>query len=155
MNKKLFDVLELVLKEIRENVVGEVQLQTIIDMLYEHGFSDDEISLAMSWLLSSGDNLQQLVGSAPEGLPRPLWRNLNDEEREAISPSAYSFLFHLRELELLSDNKMEQVIDRAVRLNTSYLGVEDMKELITAVVLDYEDNASSGYFQFLSTSSPQ
>ncbi|MDZ7721287.1 MAG: DUF494 family protein [candidate division KSB1 bacterium] len=154
MDKKLFDVLEMVLKELQESFAGEIPVQHVIDFLEEQGFSDDEISLAMSWLLGNEDTAQNLIDKPGKSLPRPMWRSLNEDEQEAISPNAFGYLFRLRELDVLTDSMMERIIDQAVRLHTTHLDVEDMKELVTAVVLEYEDNASSGFFQFISNQNP-
>lgn len=154
MDKKLFDVLEMVLKELQSSYAGEIPVQHVIDFLEEKGFSEDEISLAMSWLLGNEETAENLVDKPETSLPRPMWRSLNEDEQDAISPNAFGYLFRLRELDILTDTMMERIIDQAVRLHTNNLDVEDMKELVTAVVLDYEDNASSGFFQFLSNQNP-
>ena len=154
MDKKLFDVLEMVLKELEESYAGEIPVQHVIDFLEEQGFTEDEISLAMSWLLGDENTAQNFVDKPEKTFPRPMWRSLNEDEQEAISPNAFGYLFRLRELEILTDTMMERIIDQAVRLHTNNLDVEDMKELVTAVVLEYEDNASSGFFQFMSNQNP-
>ncbi len=153
MNKRFLDILTFIINEIREQSRADVDLQTLVDMLEDEGFSEDEITSAMSWLMSHGENLDRVVGGGV-GFPRPLWRTLNDVEREAISPNAFSYLFHLRDLNLLSDDSMEKVIERAVGLRLFQMNVDEMKDLIAAIVLNFEDSASKGYFQFTSTSYP-
>jgi uncharacterized protein Smg (DUF494 family) len=142
------------MKEIRENSFDEVDLQFIIDILSERGFSESEISSAMSWLMNHGENIDRLFASQASGVPRPLWRNLNDEEKSSISPDAFSYLFRLRELQLLSDNDVEAIIERAVKLQIPQIDIEDMQDLIAIVVLDFDKSASGGYFQFTSNRLP-
>ncbi len=151
MDKRFLDVLTFVLNEIRENSDGDIDMQTVIDILEDEGFTEDEINSAMSWLLDHGEQLDRMTTEQRGGYPRPLWRSLNEIERTTISPNAYSYLFHLREQNILSDDSMERVIDRAVSLRLMQMTVEDMKDLIAAVVLDFEDSAAKGYFQFTST----
>ena len=109
--------------------------------------------MAMAWLLNNEDDLPNLPATTRDFMPRPIWRKLNEVERDAISPKAFSYLFHLREMDILTDDSMEKVIDRAVNLRLDSMNVEDMKDLIAAVVLDFEDSASRGYFQFTTTRS--
>lgn len=154
MNKRFLDVITFVINELQTNPYGDIDLQTIVDILEDEGFTADEISSAMSWLMNNGESLDRLTTGYAAHFPRPVWRTLNDREQEAISPTAYSYLFHLREMNILSDDKMEKVIDRAVSLRLLQMNVEDMKDLIAAVVLDFEDSASKGYFQFTSTQYP-
>ena len=151
MNKRFLDVLTFVINEIQMNPQSDLDLQTLVDILEDEGFSQDEISSAMSWLMNNGESLDRIATGYASHFPRPVWRTLNEREQEAISPKAYSYLFHLREINVLSDDKMEKVIDRAVNLRLLQMNVEDMKDLIAAVVLDFEDSASRGYFQFTST----
>ncbi len=154
MNKRVLDILSFVMKEIRENSYGDIDLQLIMDILSTQGFSDDEISSAMSWLMSHGESIDRLFTGHPAGVPRPMWRILNEYEKEIISPQAYSYLFHLRELDLLSDDEMEKIIERATSLQMAHLDEKEMQDLIAAVVLDFENSASEGYFQFNSTMLP-
>ena len=154
MDKRFLDVLTFVLNEISENTDGDLDLQTVIDVLQEEGYSEDEISSAMSWIMNHGDPLDRITAEQQSDIPRPVWRSLNDIEEETISPNAYSYLFHLRELNILTDDNLEKVIDRAVDLRLMRMSVEDMKDLVTAVVLNFEDSASKGYFQFRATRYP-
>ncbi len=154
MNRRLLEILTVVMKEIKENSFDEVDLQFVMDMLSERGFSETEISSAMTWLMHHGENIDRIFASKAAGVPRPIWRHLNEEERSAISPKAFSYLFHLRELELLGDNEVESIIERAVKLQMPQLDVEDMQDLIAIVVLDFDQSASGGYFQFTSNRLP-
>ena len=154
MNKRVLDILSVVMKEIRESFFGDIDLQLIMDILSDQGFTDDEISSAMTWLMSHGESIDRIIKGHPSDVPKPVWRLLTDVEKEIISPEAYSYLFHLRELELLSDDEMERIIERAVTLEMSQLDVKEMQDLIAAVVLDFENSASEGFFQFNSNLLP-
>ncbi len=154
MNKRFLDILSFVMKEIRDNAFGEIDLQLILDILSEQGFSDEEISTAMSWLLNHGESIDRIIKGHPSDIPRPIWRELNEIEKEIISPEAYGYLFQLRELELVTDDMMELIIERAVSLQLASIDVKEMQDLIAAVVLDFENSASDGYFQFNSNMLP-
>jgi uncharacterized protein Smg (DUF494 family) len=154
MNKRTLEVLTFIMKEIRENSFDDIDLQFIMGVLIEKGFSEEEIRAAMLWLMNHGDNFDRSYQRQTSGIPRPIWRHLTDLESSAISASAFSYLFHLRELNLLSDDEMEAIIERAVRLQIPQMEIEDLQDLITAVVLDVETSASDGYFQFTSTRLP-
>jgi len=154
MTKHIIEILSYVMKEIKENSFDEIDMQFIMDILAEQGFSDEDISSAMYWIMNHGENIDRLVQGSPDGVPKPVWRLLNERENDAISPSAFSYLFHLRELGLLSDDAMEKIIERATTLQLSQLDVEEMQDLIAAVVLDFENSASNGYFQFTATRLP-
>ncbi len=154
MNNRILDILTFVMKEIRDNIFDDIDLQFIMDVLSERGFTEEEINSAMSWLMNHGESFDRIIQGQTSEVPRPIWRHLNELEKSIISPIAYSYLFHLRELEILSDDEMEAIIDRAVRLSVPQVDVEDMQDLIALVVLDLENSAPDGYFQFTSTHLP-
>src|SRR3990172_1694310 len=129
MNNRIIEILTYIMKEIQENSVDGLDLQLIVDLLADQGFSQDEIKRAMIWLMNHGDNLDRSINKKNSGIPRPLWRQLNDFERDAISPSAFGYLVHLRELDLLSDDDMETIIDRAVKIQLPHMNIEDMQDL--------------------------
>ncbi len=154
MDKRFLDILTFVLDEIRESGSGDLDLETIIDVMQDEGYSDDEIQSAMSWLMNHGETIDRMSIEQHQLVPRPMWRALNDIEEQTISPTAYSYLFHLRQLNVLTDDNMEKVIDRAVDLRLNQMDVEDMKDLVAAVVLNFEASAAKGYFQFTTTHYP-
>ena len=154
MEKKILEVLTYIMQEIRQNSIIDIDLQLIMDLLAERGFSDNEISSTMSWLMNHSESMDRIFRGTPSETPRPIWRHLNELEKKIITPTAFSYLFHLRELQLLSDDDMEKIIERATNLQLSQVNEEDIQNLITAVVLDIENNASGGYFQFNSTQMP-
>jgi len=57
-------------------------------------------------------------------------------------------------MELLNDDDMETIIERAVNIKLPSLDVEDMQDLIAIVVLDFENSASEGYFQYTANHLP-
>jgi uncharacterized protein Smg (DUF494 family) len=154
MNHRIFKILSFVIKEIQKNSIEEIDLNVIVQALEDRGFSEDEIATAISWLGSKDEAMDPMLYDTGVGLPRPVWRQLNDMEQQAISPSAYSYLFHLREMQILADSEMEMVIERAVKLDIPQIGVEDMQDLIAIIVLDFEGTASEGFFQFTSNQLP-
>lgn len=154
MNKRLLEIIASVMKEIRENSLENIDLQFIMDVLLERGFSEDDITSAMVWLMNHGESIDRLQKNKDSNVPRPIWRHLNEIERSAISPEAFSYLFQLREMQLLNDDDMETIIERAVSLKTHSLDVADIQDLIALVVLDFENSASEGYFQFTANRLP-
>ena len=151
MNKRILEILSNVMREIRDSSLENLDLQLLFDILSEQGFSDEEISTAMSWLMDHGESVDRLLQSPLSNIPKPIWRQLNETEQTIISPTAFSYLFHLRELEILSDSDMERIIERAQYLQIQEMNVEEMQDLIAAVMLEFEDSASTGYFQFTSS----
>ena len=150
MNRRIIEILTYVIQEIRDSSFDDIDLHFIVDVLSEQGFSDVEIASAMSWLTSHGETVDRIIQGDEYGFPKPIWRQLTEKESEAISPKAFSYLFHLRDMDIVTDDIMETVIDRATSLRFLQITIEEMQDLIAAVVLDFENSASNGYFQFTS-----
>jgi len=148
MNKRTLEIIAYMIREIRETSFDDIDLQLIMDILQEKGFSENEISAAMVWLVNHGETIDRMNKTGSSAVPRPVWRQLNEFERTAISPEAFGYLFHLRELNILNDDDMESIIERAVNMKLPKLDIQDMQDLIVMVVLDVAQNASAGYFQF-------
>ncbi|NLP09863.1 DUF494 domain-containing protein [bacterium] len=148
MNKRTLEIIAYMIREIRETSLDDIDLQLIMDILQEKGFSENDISAAMVWLVNHGETIDRMSKSRSSVVPRPVWRQLNEFERNAISTEAFSYLFHLRELNILNDDDMESIIERAVNMKLPKLDIQDMQDLIVMVVLDVEQNASAGFFQF-------
>jgi len=148
MNKRILEIIAYVIREIRETSFEDIDLQLIMDILLDKGFAEAEISAAMAWLMNHGETIDRITRGKSSPVPRPIWRQLNEPERNVISPQAFSYLFHLRELSILNDDDMESIIERAVSMKLTNLDVQDMQDIIVMVVLDFEQNAQAGYFQF-------
>ncbi len=154
MNKRLFDIITSVINEIREQSLDNIDLHFIVDLLIERGFSEQDISDAMMWLMHHGETSVRNLQKTTTHLPRPIWRTLHETESNALTPEAFGYLFHLREMEILSDEDMETIIERAVNLKTPSLDVEEIQDLISMVILDFENSAMKGYFQFTANRMP-
>ncbi|HNR66520.1 MAG TPA: DUF494 family protein [bacterium] len=155
MNKNILRILAHILQEMKSPDFDDTDLQTITEMLMDRGFSEEEVMQAISWL----DELEEDDYHAIDQddflhLPRPIWRQMNALEKDIISPSAFSYLFRLRESGMIADAEMERIIDRATRLDLQQVNVEEMKDLVAVVLLDVEKNASDGYFQFFVNQQP-
>jgi len=110
MNKRTLEIIAYMIREIRETSFDDIDLQLIMDILQEKGFSENEISAAMVWLVNHGETIDRMNKTGSSAVPRPVWRQLNEFERTAISPEAFGYLFHLRELNILNDDDMESII---------------------------------------------
>jgi uncharacterized protein Smg (DUF494 family) len=148
MNRRILKALAYLFRELSYNQLEDLDLQMVTDLLMEQGFSDEEISIALTWIGDQNEWDNTYDPLEFQGLPRPVWRQLNDAEQDVLSPKAFGYLVHLRESNVLGDAEMEMVIDHAIRLDIPQMSIEDMQDLIAVVMLDVESNASHGFFQF-------
>lgn len=94
------------------------------------GFEGDEISEALSWLSA----LQQNPDNYPAIIEHAGIRHFASIELDAISAEARQFLVFTHQQGMISTVEREMVIDRAIALQQSNLGLDKLK-LIMLMVL--------------------
>ncbi len=130
MKEKVVEILVFIMSEIQENK----RLQEIdISELKNKGYTQSEISAAFTWLY---DNIQQgdAQRSRAKDIARGSHRVFHEAERQILSTEAQGYLMQLRELGLLDDNDLETVIERAMMSGYQKLSVEEVRDVVTAVL---------------------
>ncbi len=130
MKEKVVEILVFIMSEIQENK----RLQEIdISELKNKGYTQSEITAAFTWLY---DNIQQGDAQRPRAtdIARGSHRVFHEAERQILSTEAQGYLMQLRELGLLDDNDLETVIERAMMSGYQKLSVEEVRDVVTAVL---------------------
>ena len=133
MHERIVEILVYVLNEARrENKqVGEIDLS----VLERKGYSRTEITQAFSWLV---DRLKTGSQDAAERSAQESasFRILHTFEKYAITPQAFGYLIQLRDLKIISDVELEQVIERSVVSGFEDLEISDIQAIVVSVVFD-------------------
>jgi uncharacterized protein Smg (DUF494 family) len=153
--ERVMEIIVFLLAEMRLNKqLTEIDLKP----LSKQGFSQSEISTAFSWLFD------KIAASSIEHAPIVLattftedgyvdatrhstdgpFRVYHNAERNIIAVDAQGYLLQLRELGLLSDNELELVIDRIMMSGVPAVSLKEMKELVAAMVFDFDDSTRMG-----------
>lgn len=130
MKERVLEILVFIMSEIQaDKKISEIDLGNLTD----RGYTQAEISAAFSWLY---ENLQLNKGAvSTEAIrPRGSFRLLHDAEKMALSTEAQGLLVQLRQLGLLDDRDMENVIERAMMAGYEKLSVEEVRTLIASVL---------------------
>lgn len=131
MKEKVVEILIYIMSEIRDNkAMQDIDLGD----LKRRGYTQSEISAALSWLY---DNMQ--VGEA--GVLRPATRSgpgsrriLHEAEKFVIPTEGHGYLIQLRELGLLDDADLENVIERAMAGGFEKMSMVELQDLVSAVL---------------------
>ncbi|MCK5681387.1 DUF494 family protein [bacterium] len=111
------------------------QEEEIVDDLVSLGFDFSEIETAFGWIanLSQGKELNlHLLDLEPES---EFQRHFSLEERQSLSVDSRTWLTKLRQMEILSQVAVEDIIDQAIMLGGSQIGLEDIKVISTMVIV--------------------
>lgn len=140
MKERVVEILVFLMTELRE----DKQLHDIdLAPLRDRGYTTSEISAAFSWLyenMGSGDVESVSHARAARGSRRIL----HEVERTVLSLEAQGYLIQLAELDLLDDRDIETVIERAIGTGYAGLSVQEVKEIVAAVLSSRERPGGSG-----------
>ncbi len=140
MQEKIVEIIVFLIHEMRHDKrLGEIDLS----ILSEHGYTDNEISTAFSWLFDK-INLGENLLSEEKIFSDHSHRILHDSERGVITPDAHGYLIQLRELGLLDDMEVELAIDRIMMAGFGSVGVPEMKTIAASIMFDYDDSDRVG-----------
>ncbi|MEA1924200.1 MAG: DUF494 family protein [Pseudomonadota bacterium] len=111
------------------------QEEEIVDDLVSLGFDFPEIETAFSWIanLSQGKDLNlRLLDLEPEN---GFQRHFTPEERQTFSRGVRIWLSKLRQMDILDQATVEDIIDQALFLGGIRVGLEEIKVIATMVVI--------------------
>jgi uncharacterized protein Smg (DUF494 family) len=140
MQEKIIEIIVYLIQELQHDKrLGEIDL----GLLADNGYTPNEISTAFSWLfdkINLGENILN-----EEDSPSPhSFRMLHDAERNVITPEAHGYLIQLRELGLIDDLGMEQVIDKIMMAGFSRVDVDNIKSTVASIMFDFDDSTHIG-----------
>jgi uncharacterized protein Smg (DUF494 family) len=100
------------------------------------GFTDTEISSAYSWLLKHFEDYPDSFATAAAKTDSRAVRVLSEAERRVISPEAYGYLLQLRQLNLLSIEQMEMILDRCALFISDPVDLSEIKVLASVAMFE-------------------
>ncbi len=137
MQERLVEILVYVLNKVRttNKQIGEIDTSA----LEKQGYSQNEISLALSWLFDR-------INAEPEQTPAfdqhsVSFRVLHPMEKHAITPEAFGYLIQLRELHIINDSQVEMIIERAWLNDSGRLDVPAIQSIAASIVFSLEHSS--------------
>lgn len=112
------------------------------DELLRAGFHQQEIYKALNWLeglaaLQQGERLDMATGSASST------RIFTQEETLRLDVSCRGFLLFLEQVQVLTSETREMVIDRVMGLETQEFNLDDLKWVILMVLFNVPGNENA------------
>ena len=138
--------------EIIAYVVGAFSQGTPINKvdtseLSEQGYTESEISAALSWIIERGDQSLDHQGNTNTGS----FRVLHGLESETISSEAWGLLLSYANLGLLSNEDTEQIIERAMIMGgETSVDLEEIRAIIAVYVMNMGLDSNTGSKTLLS-----
>ncbi|MCO6466251.1 MAG: DUF494 family protein [Bradyrhizobiaceae bacterium] len=110
-----------------------------VSELSKRGYTDSEISAALSWILERGE--------APHAAPldSSAFRMLHPLEADVITPDGWGILLSYHNLGFLSNADLEQIIERAMVMGTeTVMDVAEIRALVAVYVMYQEQQLLDG-----------
>ena len=137
MNDRVVEILAYIMTEIRGQKSNPDKLELISRDLLQRGYSQHEISFAFSWLFERyRGETEEVFSISPAS--QGSYRVLHEMEKAVIAPEAYGYLLQLKQLRLIHDVDIENVIERAMMAGVARITLADVRALVAAVLFGPE-----------------
>lgn len=147
MNERVVEILIYIMSEIRNNRKGSEELELLSKDLIQRGYTENEISSAFSWLLERMQSESEELVKSHGPITKYSFRHLHEIERSIISTEAYGYIVQLKELGIIDQVEVEQIIERAMMLG-SQVSVEDIKSIVANMLFNPEKFNDGAFLMF-------
>lgn len=127
-------IMEIIAFVIAERKLGEPLSRIELDELSRRGYTESEISAALSWIL---ERQQAHPEEETPDTSRPAsFRVLHGIEQDLLRADAWGLLLSYRDLGFLSNEDIEAILERAVLMGSEgRISQSDIKALVAAYVM--------------------
>ncbi len=139
MSERVVEILVYLMSQIREKNGGIEGIDGMSEELLNQGYTENEINAAFSWLFEKIQmDQEEIPGESSNGL-RNSYRVLHEAEKLVIRPEAQGYLIQLKELGIISESDLEQIIERAMMLGVSTVSAEDIKSMVVSLLFSSDN----------------
>ena len=139
MDQRIVEILIYLIGEIQSRRLNIDEVEVISDDLVKRGFTENEISTAITYLF---DRIQKREFLWKSENQQTYWqfseRVLHDVERMVLTTEAYGHLLQLKHLGLIDAMELEQIIERALLMGTTRVSLDDIKIIVASYLFDYD-----------------
>jgi Smg protein len=138
MNERVVEILIYIMQEIRKDTNDSKHLRVISKDLLKKGYTESEISSAFSWLLTRVRSESEEIVPIQGPSLKQSFRMLHEIEHSVVSIEAYGYIIQLKELGIISQMDVENILEKAVMLSSSRVKVEDVKSIVASILFSNE-----------------
>lgn len=139
MDQRIVEILIYLIGEIQSRRLDLDEVEVISDDLVKRGFTENEISTAITYLF---DRVQKRDLEWKSESEQCYWsfseRVLHDVERMVLTPDAYGYLLQLKHLGLIDALELEQIIERSLLMGIARVGLDDIKIIVASFLFDHD-----------------
>ncbi len=142
MYEKIIEIIVYVIQQVRQNKsLNDLNIED----LQSKGYSNSEISTALSWLIDKSEITERLF-PVPETSNQESFRVLHDTEKEIFTKDAWGELISMKALGIISNENIEMLIDRSSLMGFQQIDTQQVKLFVANSVFNtYMMNPGSRY----------
>jgi len=134
LRERVLAIVNLIATYVLSSEQSPISEQELIEKLLSVGYQVDEIDDAFSWMASNALRPATDGPKSVEPFTDPTYRIFSPQERQAFTPDALGLMVRLRSMGIVSDDSLEEILQRAAQQTEGPVGLQDIK-LVTAIVL--------------------
>lgn len=141
-------IMEIISIVIGEKSTGRPLSKINMDELHLRGFTESEISAALSWILERDEVFAQETKAESK---QNSFRILHRVEAETILPEAWGLLLSYVDLGFLTNDDVEQILERCLLMSTeTEVGIPEIRALVAVYVMHQHPQPEVGSRRTLS-----
>ncbi|HEY9166504.1 MAG TPA: DUF494 family protein [Candidatus Kryptonia bacterium] len=139
MQEKIVELIVFLMREISQaRDISHVD----VSKLAERGYSQSEISTALSWIYDKM-NLREPLKRVKSPRAKS-YRVFHEAERQIITKEARGFLTEMYELGLIDKLDLENIIERSLMSGSNTVDRDEIKSIIAGVIFEYNSPGKPG-----------
>jgi uncharacterized protein Smg (DUF494 family) len=148
MNERMMEIVYYIVDAMQSNVPETIQHQfeTLSQKLIEEGYTETEIDSAISWLVEKmptkieGDSI---IETTSHQQLNNTWYNF---DKPTLTPAAFNFLIQLKELDIIGDAEIEQIVAQAVMYGKKSISISEIKAIVDSLIFNIDDFRNNSFF---------
>jgi uncharacterized protein Smg (DUF494 family) len=142
VTERVVEIIVYIMSEMRLNqqTIRNMNFKVISKKLSDDGYTEKEINSALTWMIEKFKADKKMADSTTP------YRLLHEFEKMTITPEAYGYLIQLQQLGLVNEIEIEQVIERAMITEIVPVTLNQMKEIVSAIIFKPVDLSDSSFF---------
>jgi len=139
MQERIVELIVFLMREIRQTKdISKVD----VTKLKESGYTQTEISTALSWIydkMNLREPLKRVKGSGARS-----YRIFHEAERQIFTKEARGFLIEMYELGLIDYIDLENIIERSLMAGFNIIDRDEIKSTVATVLFEYNSPGKPG-----------
>lgn len=145
MGNRVLEIVVFLMSQLKDHQGQFENMDDVSSYLKSHGFTENEISSAYSWVMDQLQTDSSLLLDDAQSAHST--RVITEQDRRHFTIEAIGYLMQLRYLGLLNDSQIELILERGSYLGSATIDLEQVKMIVSSLLFREPDVMESGRHQ--------